>query len=367
MATVLTPARLVPPGTILKRELRARGWTQKDLAEIMGRPAQKISQIVTGKKQVRPETAVELAAAFGTSAEFWMTLESNYRVRTAQRDQLSEPIIRRSRLYGMLPISEMAARGWIRLYDSITKMEREVSRFLGTDDLDTPPVMPARFRTGAQEDVREEACIAWLKRVEHLAGQQRVKRYSHKRLAQVGIPALLENTISADGVKEVQGILADVGVHFVLCSQLSKTYVDGAALSIRRNPVVALSLRYDRIDAFWFTLMHELAHVLRDRGHAYLDSLTEKSGDAVVTLTATERAADRKAQNWLVPRQKLRRFVARTRPYFGRKRIAEFASAIGRHPGIVMGRLHWDRTVPYKNMRSMLVEVSPYLGDIIDE
>lgn len=66
-----------PPGRIIKRELEARGWTQKDLAHIMDRPEQTISQIVNAKKRITPETALQLAAAFGTSAEFWLRLEAS--------------------------------------------------------------------------------------------------------------------------------------------------------------------------------------------------------------------------------------------------------------------------------------------------
>ena len=66
----LRPVRPVSPGRILRRELEARGWKQQDLARIVGRPPQVINQIVQGKKQITPETAIELGQAFGTSAEF---------------------------------------------------------------------------------------------------------------------------------------------------------------------------------------------------------------------------------------------------------------------------------------------------------
>lgn len=68
----LTPARNVAPGMTVRRELDARGWTQDDLSRIMDRPVQVISEIVSGKKQITPETAMGLAAAFGTSAEMWL-------------------------------------------------------------------------------------------------------------------------------------------------------------------------------------------------------------------------------------------------------------------------------------------------------
>lgn len=78
--------RLTPPGHIIRRELVARGWTQKDLAEIMHRPEKTISLIVNGKKKILPKTAIELGEVFGTSAELWLGLETNYRLRLAQRE-----------------------------------------------------------------------------------------------------------------------------------------------------------------------------------------------------------------------------------------------------------------------------------------
>ena len=63
-------ARATAPGTILKRELEARGWSQKDLSAIVGRPEKTISAIMQGRKAITPETATGLSAALGTSADF---------------------------------------------------------------------------------------------------------------------------------------------------------------------------------------------------------------------------------------------------------------------------------------------------------
>ena len=80
MSQKLVTARVPPPGRILSRELETRSWTQKDLADITGRPVQTINEIIQAKKKITPETALELAEAFGTSAEFWTNLETNYRL-----------------------------------------------------------------------------------------------------------------------------------------------------------------------------------------------------------------------------------------------------------------------------------------------
>jgi HTH-type transcriptional regulator/antitoxin HigA len=84
MSNTLTPARAISPGRILQRELDARGWTQKDLALITNLSSQAIDEIITGTKQITPETARELSAALGTTAEFWTDLEVNYRLNLAK-------------------------------------------------------------------------------------------------------------------------------------------------------------------------------------------------------------------------------------------------------------------------------------------
>ena len=90
----LRPARLVSPGIILRRELDARGWTQRDLAEILGRPAQAISEIVQGSKRITAETALELSAALETSAEVWLQLDAGYRLRLAEERPETASVLR---------------------------------------------------------------------------------------------------------------------------------------------------------------------------------------------------------------------------------------------------------------------------------
>ena len=72
------PAQVFPPGEFVREELEARGWTQADLASVIGRPVQLVNLIVTAKKAITPRTAGELAAAFGTSPELWLNLQSAY-------------------------------------------------------------------------------------------------------------------------------------------------------------------------------------------------------------------------------------------------------------------------------------------------
>src|SRR5690554_4184138 len=133
------PARVPSPGQILNTELEARGWTQGDLAAIMNRPVQALSEMIHGKKQVTPETAIELGEAFGTSAEFWLNLESNYRLHLA-RKQSSEKgllIARRRRLSELAPVRELLNRGWIQpTDDALDSLEDALCSFMGVKSPD---------------------------------------------------------------------------------------------------------------------------------------------------------------------------------------------------------------------------------------
>lgn len=130
MSATLKPARVTLPGRILLRELEARGWSQRDLAAIIGRPYQAINQIVRGSKRITPETARELAQAFGTSPELWMNLEVNYRLQLAKQEDKEREIARRSHLYSQAPVAELIRRGQIEGSDNIDDLEEQVRAYL---------------------------------------------------------------------------------------------------------------------------------------------------------------------------------------------------------------------------------------------
>lgn len=83
MAKTFKPAEVFPPGDFIREELVARGWSQSDLARILGRPVQTINMIVNGKKSITAETAKALGLAFGTGPELWMNLETAFQLHTA--------------------------------------------------------------------------------------------------------------------------------------------------------------------------------------------------------------------------------------------------------------------------------------------
>jgi HTH-type transcriptional regulator/antitoxin HigA len=353
------PARVAPPGHVIGAELEARGWDQKDLARIMDRPEQVISEIIRAKKQITPETAIELSEVFGTSPEFWANLEANYRLHLATASERGKGISRRSQLYCLAPVRELLRRNWIPATDSQDELESAVLAFLRQPSLTAPVSLAANFRMTASRVPDTRATLAWVRRVEALAGAQTVPAFDRERLLEA-MPSVLELTESESSLATVPSALMCLGVHFVVVPHLPKTYIDGAALDVNGEPVVAITLRFDRIDSFWFTVLHELAHIALGHKGIYIDDLEDTAAPG---RSKAEREADRLASDWLLDPRPLRGFIRRSGRVISQREIEAFARSQSRHPGIVVGRLQHDGLVAWTHFRGMLVKASPSLTE----
>lgn len=355
MTNQLVPAQVATPGDILSMELEARGWTQKDLAEIMGRPVQTISAIINAKKEITPETAIELSAALGTSAEVWTNLETNYRLHLAKKKHDNEVISRRSRLYAIAPVSELVKRQWLPKTQTIEELEKAVCEFLGIASPTETPKLIVNFRHNNDLEPEEMGLIAWRKRVEHLTQKQTVANFDRATL-EAAIPELLNYTQNPEDISKVPKFLMSLGVHFVIVPHLSQTYLDGATFTMGENPVIALTLRYNRIDAFWFTLMHELGHLVAGHIGVFIDDLKNLADNS------EENEANQLARDWLINPDDLAQLIKTCSTRYSQAAIEEFATSQKRHPGIIVGRLQHEQEISYKNHRQYLVKVDRFLS-----
>ena len=158
-------------------------------------------------------------------------------------------------------------------------------------------------------------------------------------------------------VRHVPRLLADSGIKFLLIRNLPNTKIDGASFWVReQSPVIALSMRYDRIDWFWYTLMHELGHIYHRDDSLDVEIYPNNSG-AENDKPASEKVADEFAANSLVPPGQLDSFISRVGPFYSKRRIEGFAKRVQVHPGIVVGQLHYKGEVDYSNNRNLLARV----------
>lgn len=365
------PVEVFPPGEFIRDELEARGWEQRDLAEIMGRPERVVSELVSGKRSLTAETAQQLGEAFGTSAQVWLNLESAYQLHKLGKP--GEAVSRRARLYTAAPIKDMVRRGWIVESDNVEVMESRVMRFFGVDSLDVRPnfFSAAARKSTSYVDEFTPAQQAWLFRARQLAQTLKPTKFDARTFpAEVlGLRSLLANP---DDVRQVPKALSSLGVRCVVVEHLPETRIDGACFWLDfKSPVVALSMRFDRIDSFWFTLMHELGHVAAGDGR---DKALRPDIDLVVdseaaskdeALPPEELAANQFASSVLVPPDEFENFISRVRPLFSKQKIEGFAALHKIHPGLVVGQLQHRRLIPFANLRASLIKVRATLLETV--
>ena len=133
-----------PPGDRIKEELQDRGWSQSDLAIILKRPIQVVNEIISGKRGITPETAIQLGAAFGTDPDVWLRSESQYRLFFVEVP--IEDVSPRARLFSLAPLKELQRRGWISSGDDLSLIERDLLDLFEIEDLSQEPSLQAMMR-----------------------------------------------------------------------------------------------------------------------------------------------------------------------------------------------------------------------------
>jgi HTH-type transcriptional regulator/antitoxin HigA len=357
MAQRINPEAFTP-GEYIREELGERGWTQMDLAEILGRPPQVVNEIVAGKRSITPETARGLGDAFGTSAQLWMNLEASYQLsRVSTKDDM---VSRRALLYGLAPIKEMQRRGWIETTSNAEILETQVLGFFEISALD----QPIRFHHAARKSTDGSltpAQLAWLYRARYLARALKVESKFSAASLNSALAQLSKLKRDPEEARHIPRVLSAAGIRFLIVEPLPHTKIDGVCFWLDEDsPVIALSVRYDRIDWFWHTLMHEMAHVKNKDGMESPTLDTELVGvDAqpFEDKSDAEKAADVFAANFLVSQSKLDRFIARVHPLYSKVKISAFANSNEVHPGIVVGQLQYRKKIAYAHSRDLLVKV----------
>jgi HTH-type transcriptional regulator/antitoxin HigA len=343
-----TPAEVFPPGQFLADELEARGWTQTEFAEIIGRPQKLVNDIVNAKRSITPETAADFAAALGTSAQLWMNLESTWQLsKVPPRD---DSIARAAKLRERFPVREMVKRRWILVEnDSIADgqhrlatLESSITDYFGLKSIDDPIVFKHAARRNYQSEV-SVAQWAWIFRVNQLATALHVPRYSEATL-RAKVPDLERLMTEPEEIRHVPRILMECGVRLVIVEPIPGSEIQGVCFWIEnKSPVIGLTLKGDQIDKFWFDFWHEISHVLNGHGKddLIIEDFDQNSSDE------NEKIANREAASHCVPPRPMKDFILRHNPMFSEKNMLGFARIVKRHPGIVAGQIQrltnrWD-------------------------
>lgn len=345
------------PGQYIQALLESKGWTQRVLAIVLDKDETQIGKIITGKRPLDAETALAISELFpGTTPSYLLQLQKNYELEQARIVTRDDPDrTTRAQVYGNLPVADMIKRGWLDVDDmrNFTTVKTELLKFFKAESLDQIENISHAAKKTDADSPATPAQLAWLYRVREIAGEMLVARYSPSAVesAEAQLKELLVSPVAA---RKVSRILAECGIRFVICESLPGAKIDGVCCWLDENsPVIGMSMRFDRIDNFWFVLRHEIEHVARAHGRDAKKPMldVELEGDSAGTgdsIADEERVANQAAANFCVPQKALESFIARKAPFFYERDISAFAKTIQVHPGLVAGQLRnrlklWNR------------------------
>jgi HTH-type transcriptional regulator / antitoxin HigA len=349
------------PGQFISALMEQRGWTGITLAVVLGLDKSSVARLVSDKRPVDAELALTLEELFEVPAERFLDVQQRYDLAVARFSRRPDPQrATRAHLYGKLPIPEMIRRGWINAKDvRDPAVGTELMRFFGVDRIEDIEIIPHSAKKTEVNTPATPAQLAWLYRVSQIAKDMLVAPYSAYSATQA--IGKLKSLLSApEEARKVPRILAEHGIRFLIVESLPSAKIDGVCFWLNdTSPVVALTMRFDRIDNFWFVLRHELEHVDKRHGLTKIMLDTELEGEKAGTGTQIEeeeRTANAAAAEFCVPKKMMDAFVARKAPIFSEKDILAFAKMISVHPGLIAGQLR-HRTNRYDRFVSHLSKI----------
>ena len=350
-------APFITPAQMIEAQLRERGWSQRTLAKVLGMSEQSVSSLMKGKTKISTELALQLREVLGIDADELLKFQASFDLKIDELEFRPDPTLNtRAMVFG-----DMIARGWLKGIDDLwdSRLNESLCQFFGVSAIEEIEILPhAAKKTDVMGDATPTQ-ITWLYRVKQIAQQTLVARYSQSAVADA-LKNLKPLRNSAEAARKVPKILAESGVRFVIVESLPSARIDGVCFWLdEKSPVIGMTLRFDRIDNFWFVLRHELEHVIRKHGQsaAMLDiGLEGERAGTGASIPEEERVANEAAAEFCVPQKQLRHFIQVKSPFFAERDIRGFAATYKIHPGLVAGQLQ-RKTERYDLFRNHLVKI----------
>lgn len=290
------PIESPDPIEAIKFRMEQLGMKNKDLIPYIG-SAPKVSEVLNGTRRLSLNMIRKLSSGLEISAE---VLIREPEQKLAQEHSID---------WDRFPLSEMRKNDYFpnfagSLQELKEYAEEVLSGFLssirGGFDLEPAMLRSSAHLRSNDKEINPYAIWAWQARVLQRAEQDELNvKYEPGTVTKEWMQKLAQESWSESGPLLAKEYLNKAGIHLIFEPHLSKTYLDGAVcLNQDGNPIVALTLRHDRLDNFWFSLMHELAHIALHIDQTetwFIDDLDAKSNDIV------EDEADELAQACLLP------------------------------------------------------------------
>lgn len=333
----------VPPGATIKEQLVDRGMSQKEFASRMEMSEKHISRLINGEVQLTPEVAMRLEMVLGIPAHFWSNLEGIYREKIA-RAQAEIDLEEDLEIVKKLPYNEMAKNRWVpetRKPEERVMHTRKFFEIVRLGLLESPLIPNIAYRRVGNGIHSDYALIAWAQRAKLEARSISTAPINIRKMEEL-IPSIREMTMQKpeDFCHVLCEKLAECGIALVFLPHIGGSFLHGATFYDGSKIVIGVTVRGKDADRFWFSLFHELGHIVH--GHiAQADGTSEED----------EAMADNYARTSLIPDDLFIGFVEKS--CFDKQSIVEFARKTNIDPGIVVGRLQKEQYIPFSWYRDL--------------
>lgn len=351
-----TPEWVSPPGDTIMDAIEERDWTQSQLAERLGYTEKHVSLLINAKVPITEESAQKLSRVIGSTPEFWLRREAQYRAQLVQieeRERLQSWVPWLDRL----PVKDLMKQGAIakRRLDAKNKPEivKELLQLFGVASPDNWETCyeqkQVAFRRTRKEQSNVGAISAWLRLGEIEAEKADVPKYNKAKFEKA-VQEIRKLTVlsQVEFMPQMQHLCNEAGVILAIVPAISCAYTSGVARWLNpHKAVIQLSLYGKQNDRFWFTFFHEAAHILlHDKKDIFLDD----SGHGDRLESQQEDEANAWAREFLIPSE----YESELSTLRSREDVIDFAERVGIHAGIVVGRLQYDKVIDHNSKLNAL-------------
>lgn len=326
-----------PPGATIKEQIEDRGMSQREFAIRMDMSEKHISKLIHGDVRLTDDVALRLEAVLGVPAGFWNKLEAIYReklARAREENALDEDV----ELTRKFPYKAIAKLGWVPDVSDVKERVKNLRNFFGVarlgvmEDLRIPGIAYRRTCVAQKNDY---TLAVWAQQARRAALEICTSEINLKRLREsLSDIRAMTLELPEDFVEKLRQLLASCGIALVFLPHIDGSFLHGASFLDGKKIVMGLTVRGRDADRFWFSLFHEIYHVLNG-------DIAKKDGPS----DEDEKAADIFARDQLIPVSEFEQFVQQG--VFTENEIVAFASRVGIAPGIVVGRLQKENYIEY--------------------
>ena len=335
------------PGYYINEIIEDMEISQDEFAKRLDVTGKTISKLVNGKIDLSEDIAMKLSIMLGTDIKTWLNIQQTYTEKCLEIEKLKH-INEEIRLAKMIDYGYFVKLGVVQNVKSAIEKVKELCAYFKVSSLNVllEEDFLVNYRTGISV-VEEKNLInskAWLQTAINVGKSIDTKIFDVKKLRK-SLPEIRSMTIKdpSEFIPRLTEIFKDCGISFVLLPSLKNAGINGAVKWINPEKVIlAMNDRRNYADTFWFSLFHEIKHVLQQKLKITIINGTNQMMHSIDKVL--EQEADIFARNYLIPPKNYDKF---TKKSFTEESIQCFSKSIGIHGGIVVGRLQKDGLVTF--------------------